>query len=300
MSRSQDGLDYWNVIVPTISWGHSSVRNALMAASTIFHSLRRKDDPDQYEVAETRAVGYANKCIRELVSGTAPPEAVIASATLFWIFEMMSGNWTNSLTHLAASFRISKSTEPDSVSEPSVPQYITSFVGGLPTAINPESIVGMPRKDQLSQANARHRYARPIMRDALSRLESFQQKLRTNESVQKDHIVQALNRSAGELDKMYQRWPVRIDHEDDTVVIQQVVNKHSPFIRVIKDAEIFLVDDKVEHIEEFVTDFRSSIDHYIWLGACLTLYERQRMIEIWTVARSPHSFDESFIATSSG
>lgn len=175
MSRSQDGLDYWNIAIPTISWGHTLVRNALMAASTIYYSLRRKDSPSEYAVAEARAVRYANTCIQEILSTTVPPEATIACATLFWIFEMMSGNWTNSLKHLTAGFRISESTSLSMVSEPRVPQYVRSFVSGLPAPINPEHIVSMSNEEQVLQSDARHRYARPIMRDALDRLERFQE-----------------------------------------------------------------------------------------------------------------------------
>lgn len=287
MSRSQQGLDYWSVAVPTIAWGHSSVRNAVMATSTVFHSLRKKDGPAEYAVAQAKGLAYANKCIRELLSTAAPPEAMIASATLLWIFEMLSGRYRESLTHLAAGSRISKYTRLSTLSEPLIAQYIRSFVGGLPTPVNPEDITSMSAQDQEAQCDARHHYAQHIMRDALGRLATFQERLNASQSRRKDRAIQMISRNARELDRINQRWPIKTFLDERPASIQEVITKHSPFVQVIEKAEIFFQDDDLTHIVEFETWFRPCIDHFIWLAACLHLHDRQQLVEIWAVVRQP-------------
>lgn len=286
LSRSQQGLTYWTVSLPTIAWNHASVRNAMIATTIVFNSLRKKDSPADYATAQTNALGYANRCIRELVVAKVPPEAMIACSSFFWIFEMLLGNWTASMTHLAAGVRISKYTRLSTLSDPFMAQYIRSFVGDLPASINPVAIAGMSREAQKAQSEARHRYAQSIMRDALDRLDVFQIRLNLMQSARRDRAIQMVSRTAMDLDRMYQKWPVDMDVDnDEPVVVQRAIINHSPFIQVINDAEVFFQDHDMKHITEFETCFRPCIDHFAWLAVCSRLQHRQHMVEVWNVKR---------------
>lgn len=64
---------------------------------------------------------------------------------------------------------------------------------------------------------------------------------------------------------------------------------------MIEEAETFFRDDNLQHMEEFVENFGSSVDHFIWLGACLDLQQRQQLIEAWCMVPQPYVRHESFL-----
>lgn len=287
MGRSIQGLSYWAISIPTIAWDYAPVRNAVTATSLVYRSLRKKESPVEFAMAKARGLEYANRCIRELLDTGAPPEVMITCSSLFWIFEMLLGNWYNSMMHLASGARIARGTKLNDLSDPLTAQYIRSFVSDLPASIHPESIIAMSRQQQAVQSGLRHRYARLIMCDALDRLGVFQEKLQSSKSSQRDQAVQIVERTAGELHRLSRGWPesptVRYDEPS---AVQKAILEHSPYISILEDAYVFFIDDDIKHIYEFETKFQPCIDYFIWLAACQQLAQRQHVIEVWNVKRA--------------
>lgn len=287
MGRSDQGFTYWTVSLPAIAHKNTPLRNAMIATGLVSISLRRKDNPTQWAAIESRALQYANQCIGELVNTRNPPESVIACSTVFWIFEMLIGNWSNSVKHLASGNRIAKLTKPGEMSDPMVARYVQSVVADFPTSIHPEAIVKMSHQDQRSQSLARHQHAYSIIRDAVGRLESLQQRLDWTWSPHKDRAIQVVSRTTRELQKLCQKWPISTQANYNPDVVQRIISEHSPFISIINNAHSFFEDDDIDHINTFERQFRPCIDQFMWLAACLHLPDRQKIIDVWNVHRAP-------------
>lgn len=300
VSRSQQALIYWSAVIPNIAWVHPTVQNAMIAVSLSLQSLRRTYDVHRSALTEARALEYGHKCIRDLLAATLPPEAVIASCTLFWVFEFLCGNPLNAMRHLAGGTRVAMSVRLSDLSDPFGAQFVRSLVGDLPISLHPDTVTNMSKDGQHAQKLAQQRYSLRIMRDALRRLDDLQGKIATSQSFHKAAATQIISRTERVLNGIARGWPEDLlsINEDSAPIIQRAILDHSPFILIIEDAKRFFEDDDLKWIQEFERKFRPAVDFFVWSSASRELSFRHHVIEIWDRQRPAQPLTNRTLPTS--
>lgn len=292
MSRFHDDLMYWTVNVPTLSWSYDPVRYAQTAVALLFDSLRRKNGFRESVFAEKKAIFYVNKSIRSTLSGSFPPEVPIVLATLFWLFETLSGHWLSGMQHLAGGYRIAQTSGKICNLEPTIPSYVKSRVDNYPEAINPLAILGLSPYQRMRQFQARKRYAKSIMVIALDEIKHLQQKVRIiPPSLFRCRAKKILQTQDKELNRIIKYWPMRgtilplKSEDEDFVTSQERINQHSPFAPVLRKFEDTLFDRDQHHLSRFEVAFGSTLHYFTWLAASELLEDRQCMFDLWTGQR---------------
>lgn len=263
MGRSEVGLTYWTVTIPTLAWSYEAVRHSQTAAGIIFDSLHRRDAGSDHSNNEALALTYANKAIRSVIEHPVPPEVAIVISTIFWVFDICTGHWLSAMKHLVAGHRISQTADLSRTSEPLIPLYVKSFIGDLPAAIHPTNIMALPPAEQKEQFKARRAYAKDIMQHAYDRTKEFQARVSVSPTIHKERALRILGIVETELYHMVQRWPIKIksrNRSEHPTITLQIVMKHSPFVPVLRHFEMFFLDDQEKWLDLFEVQFRPSLD----------------------------------------
>lgn len=288
MIRSHVGVTYWCSCIPRVAWSYEPVFNAVKALCIIIASLKRKDDEDAWIRSKEHALLYANRAIRGLIQGNAPPEVYIILTTIFWHYEGLLGNWKACESHFDHGRSIASQAQKLQMSEPFMAQYVATLSEMLSRQGIRKRTQAMEEEERKQYHRDMRRYAPHFMIHALSSLRKFQRTIVAQDGALIGRTFPGVADAERQLCSVIASWVSQAStSKSELSTIEQIIKTQSPFIPVLEHLDRFLEDGDDTHLAEFECDFRPTLDQFMWLASVDSLESRQRWIEIQYQGRKP-------------